>query len=94
MSEPSLTSQRCRTTYHELLKLNDISVTDEALVKPKGPSLARSRALTRPGTEHLKLARIYFFERVGELRSSIFGGIEDYKCAPRIADASLTRQDA
>ena len=59
-------------------------MTDEALIKPKGPSLARSGALTRSGKEHLKLARIYFFERVGELRASIFGGIEDYKCAPRM----------
>ena len=35
------------------------------------------------GKEHLKLARVYYFERVGELRSSLFGGIEDFKCASR-----------
>ena len=51
------------------------------------PTHARrsTESISKPkAKEHLKLARIYYFARVAELRAAIFSGIEDFKCVSGI----------
>lgn len=61
-----LNLQRCQDAYTELMTENKLELPAEPISKPKAK-------------EHLKLARIYYFARVAELRAAIFEGIEDFK---------------